>query len=134
MKVLVTQWCLTLCDPVDCSSPGSLCSWDSPGKNTGVGCHFLLQGIFLTQGLNLGLPHCRQTFYLLITNSNMWGDFLMPSSSSPTPYQWGVLQFNSILTLSTQRQQHIPQTKGSVPQDGFPFQKPITGPGCHLWL
>ena len=35
--------------------------WDSPGKNTGVGCHFLLQGIFPTQGLNPGLPHCRQT-------------------------------------------------------------------------
>ena len=37
--------------------------WDSPGKNTGVGCHFLLQGIFPTQGLNLGLLHCRQTLY-----------------------------------------------------------------------
>ena len=35
--------------------------WDSPGKNTGVGCHFLLQGIFLIQGSNPGLPHCRQT-------------------------------------------------------------------------
>ena len=34
-----------------------LCPWDSPGKNTGVGCHFLLQGIFLTQGLNLNLLH-----------------------------------------------------------------------------
>ena len=32
-----------------------LCSWDSPGKNTGVGCHFLLQGIFPTQGSNPGL-------------------------------------------------------------------------------
>jgi len=32
-----------------------LCPWDSPGKNTGVGCHFLLQGIFPTQGSNLGL-------------------------------------------------------------------------------
>ena len=32
---------------------------NSPGKNTGVGCHFLLQGIFLTQGLNPGLPRCR---------------------------------------------------------------------------
>ena len=31
--------------------------WDSPGKNTGVGCHFLLQGIFLTQGSNLHLLH-----------------------------------------------------------------------------
>ena len=37
------QSCLTLCDPIDGSPPGSPCSWDSPGKNTGVGCHFLLQ-------------------------------------------------------------------------------------------
>ena len=40
---------------------GLLRPWDSPGKNTGVGCHFLLQGIFPTQGLNPGVPHCRQT-------------------------------------------------------------------------
>ena len=38
------------------------CPWDSPGKNTGVCCHFLLQGIFSTQGSNLSLPHCRQIF------------------------------------------------------------------------
>ena len=36
-----------------------------PGKNTGVGCHFLLQEIFRNQGLNPGLPHCRQTLYHL---------------------------------------------------------------------
>ena len=42
-----------------------LCPWDSPGKNTGVGCHFLLQAIFPTQGLNPGLPHCRQILYHL---------------------------------------------------------------------
>ena len=42
-----------------------LCPWDSPGKNTGVGCHSLLQRICLTQGLNLGLPRCRQTLYHL---------------------------------------------------------------------
>ena len=45
---------------MDCSPPGYLCPWDSPGKNTGVGCHALLQGIFLTQGSNpnlLGLLH-----------------------------------------------------------------------------
>ena len=116
------QSCLTLCNPMDCSPPGSsahgfsrqeywsglpcplpghlpdpgmertspalqvefftteppgkvkvkllsrvrifarlLHPWDSPGKNTGVGCHFLLQAIFPTQGSNPGLPHCRQT-------------------------------------------------------------------------
>ena len=37
------QLCLTLCNPTDGSPPGSPCPWDSPGKNTGVGCHFLLQ-------------------------------------------------------------------------------------------
>ena len=42
-----------------------LCPWDSPGKKTGVGCHSLLQGIFLTQGSNPGLPHCRWILYYL---------------------------------------------------------------------
>ena len=46
------------CDPMDCSPPGSSVHRDSPGKNTGVGCHFLLRGIFLTQELNPGLLHC----------------------------------------------------------------------------
>ena len=39
--------------------------WDFPGKSTGVGCHFLLQRIFPTQGSNPGLPHYRQTLYCL---------------------------------------------------------------------
>ena len=42
-----------------------LCPWDSPGKDTGVDCHSLLQRIFLTQGLNPGLLHCRQILYHL---------------------------------------------------------------------
>ena len=50
----------TLYNAMDCSQPSRLlCPWDSPGKNTGVGCHFLFQGIFPTQGLNLGLLYCR---------------------------------------------------------------------------
>ena len=49
---LVAQLCLTLCDPMDCSPSGSSLHGDSPGKNAGVGCHALLQGIFPTQGLN----------------------------------------------------------------------------------
>ena len=39
------------------------CPWNSPGKNTGVACHFILQGIFLNQGLNPGLLNCRQILY-----------------------------------------------------------------------
>ena len=42
-----------------------LCPWHSSGKDTGVGSHSLLQGIFPTQGTNPGLPHCRQTLYHL---------------------------------------------------------------------
>ena len=49
---LVTQSCSTLCNPKDCSPSGSS-DGNSPGKNTGVGCHALLQGILPTQGLNL---------------------------------------------------------------------------------
>ena len=49
---LVTQSCLTLCDPMDYSLPGSSVHGDSPGQNTGMGCQALLQGIFPTQGSN----------------------------------------------------------------------------------
>ena len=52
MYVLSLQLCPTLCDPMDCSPPGSFVHDGSPGKNTGVGFHALLQGIFLTQESN----------------------------------------------------------------------------------
>ena len=56
----------TLCDPMVCSPPGSSVHGDSPGKNAGMGCHALLQGIFPTQGSNLSLlPQCRQVLYCL---------------------------------------------------------------------
>ena len=54
---VVAQSCLTLCDTMDCSLPGTSVHGDSPGKNSGVGCHALLQGIFLTQRWNLHLLH-----------------------------------------------------------------------------
>ena len=61
----VAQSCPTPCDPGDCGPPGSSVHGDSPGKNTGVGCLALLQEIFPSQGLNPGLPHCRQILYSL---------------------------------------------------------------------
>ena len=61
VQVLVTQSCPTLCYPMDCSLPGSfLCLWNSLGKNTGVGSHSLLQGIFPTQGFYQWLPKARE--------------------------------------------------------------------------
>ena len=64
-KVLAAQLCLTLCNPMDCSPLGSSVHGILQAKNTGVGCYALLQGIFPTRGLNLGLPHCRQIVYPL---------------------------------------------------------------------
>ena len=98
-----------------------LCPWDFTGKNTGVGCHFLLQGIFPTQGSNLGLLHCRQILYrlsyernlgvilnstlflnqtLLFMPSNLWfPHFLLYSYFIPTCQEpQHINYFNSILT------------------------------------
>ena len=69
---LVAQSCPTLCNTMDCSPPGSSVHEDSPGKNTGVGCHALLQGIFSTQESNPGLPYCRQILYCLSHQGSPW--------------------------------------------------------------
>ena len=53
----VAQLCLTLCYPMNCSTPRLLCPWNCPGKNTGMCCHFLLQETFLTQRSNPCLLH-----------------------------------------------------------------------------
>ena len=58
-QMLVVQLCPTLCGPMDCSLTVD-CPWSSPGKSAEVDSHSLLQGIFLTQGWNLGLQPCRQ--------------------------------------------------------------------------
>ena len=55
MHAKLLQSCPTLCDPMDYSLPGSSVHWDSPGKDIGVSCHALLQGIFPAQELNLCL-------------------------------------------------------------------------------
>ena len=62
---LITQSCPTLCDPMDCCLPGSSVHADSLGRNTGVGCHALLQGILTTQGLNYVSCIGRQVLYCL---------------------------------------------------------------------
>ena len=69
---LVAQSCPTLCHPMDCSPPGSSVHRDSPGMNTGVGCHSLLQEIFPTQGSNPGFPQCRQSLYPLSHQGSPW--------------------------------------------------------------
>ena len=55
--------CPTPCNPMDCNPPDLPHPWDSPSKNTGVGCHALLRGLFLTQRSNMGLLHCKWILY-----------------------------------------------------------------------
>ena len=83
---------------MDCSPPGS-CPWDFPGKNTGVGCHFLVQGIFLTQGLNLCLMHWQVGHHPPFGAwSALHGEDMTPSSLDFTPGIW----FKSCLGLAEQ--------------------------------
>ena len=99
---LVAQSCPVLRDPMDCSTPGSPSPWDFPGRNTGLGCHFLLQGTCMTQGLNswlLCLLYCRWILYLL---GHWWRPLILhiykPIHSAPSMYTelyqalrvWGV--------------------------------------------
>ena len=77
MLYLVAQSCPTFYDPMGCSPPGSSVHGDSSGKNTGVDCHVLLQGIFPTQGLDPGLPHCRQILYCLSHQGSPYQDLVM---------------------------------------------------------
>ena len=85
--MLVAQSCPTLCNPMVAKL---LCPRDYPGKNTGVVCHAFLQGIFLTQGLKLGLLHCRQILYHL----NHQGSISKLNSSKNTNLKlWATIIF-----------------------------------------
>ena len=84
---LGTPSCLTLCGPMNCSPPTKLLNpWNSAGKNTRVGCHAFLQGIFPTQGSKPGLLHCRWIFYHLshqgCTRILEWLDYPFSRGSS----------------------------------------------------
>ena len=86
MKVLVVQSCLALCDPMSCSLPGS-----SVHGILQVS-YSLLQGIFPVQGLNLGLPYCRQVLYCLwaphhgSTSFGGFSDALIKLAASAPPW------------------------------------------------
>ena len=64
----VAQFCPTLCNPMDCSPPGSSVHGILLGKNIEVRCHFLLQGIIPTQGWKPSLLHCRQILHHCTTS------------------------------------------------------------------
>ena len=73
--------CVQLLQPHGLYPTRLLCPWDFPGKNTGVGCHFLLQGIFPTQGSNPSLLHCSEFFTTQPPGKPLWG---FPIQCRPT--------------------------------------------------
>ena len=99
---LITQSCSTLCSPVECNLPGSSVHGDSSGKNTGVRCPALLQGIFPIQGSNPGLQHCRQILYHLSHEGSPrileWVVYPFSRESSPPRIKSGspTLQIDSL--------------------------------------
>ena len=98
---LVAQSCPTLCDPMDCTLPGSSVHGDSPSKNTGVGCHALFQGIFPTQGSNQGLTALQILYRLSQKGSPRILEWVAyPFSRGIFPNQesnWGLLHCRWIL-------------------------------------
>ena len=72
----VAQLYLILLQPYGLKPTRLLRPWDFLGKSTRVGCCFLLQGIFPTQGLNPGFPHCRQTLYHLSHQGSLKQSFI----------------------------------------------------------
>ena len=95
------QSCLTLCNPMDCSLPGSSVHGNSSDKNIGVGCHALLQGIFLTQGSNpciLWLLHLKWIHYHWATGeaNSLSSPLLLLFGSSHSHYYHESLFCNSM--------------------------------------
>ena len=134
---LISQPCLTLFDPVNCSLPCSSVHGDSPGKESGEGCHFLLQGIFSTQGSNLGLLHCAWILYHVSYQGSP--QFSSVAQSCPTlcdpmnrstpglPVHHQLLEFT---------QTHVHQVGGAI-QPSHPLSSPsppVPNPSQHQSL
>ena len=104
----------------DSSTPhGLYCPWNSPDKNTGVGCHFFLQGIFPTQGSNPGLPHWRQILYHLChLESPWWGSITINDRN---------LDVHRVLRMTAFKPQYFltlkSQIGGSFPKVTFKSEK-----------
>ena len=96
-----------------CNPPGSSVPGDSPGKNTRVGCHTLLKGLFSTQGLNAGLPRCRQILYHLSHQGS-------PYEAYTHVFFWWLADFDgrAAVPLSSYRWHHE-------------FEQRVAGQGCH---
>ena len=112
----MAQWCPTLCDPIDCGPPGSCVHGDSSGKHAAVGCHFLLQGLFPTQGLDPNLRNCRQILHRL-----------SPQESPANPLHSNYLIFLRVRSQREERAGSHVIIWCAAPQRSGPFVKRILG-------
>ena len=121
----VTQSRPDLCDPMDCSPPGSSVHGDSTGKNTGVGCHAFLQGIFPTQGSNPRLLQqlfCRWILYCWATREDisLGNDFLDMISKvqvSKAKIKWNYSKLKNFCIVKQSTKWKVnPQHKGKYIQ------------------
>ena len=114
------QSCLTLGDPMD---RRLLYPWDSPGENTGVGCYFLLQGIFLTHGWNLGLLHFPAWVGGFFTTSATWVALSLARPSERTtvtlPARKRTMMGNGDIFLLKNYTKKIHMQRERCQRDGF---------------
>ena len=105
-----------------------LCSWNSPGKNTRMGCHFLLQGIFPTQGLTLCLLYCKQTLpseppgkpicIILVINTQevLWNEIPKAVAEDPCVYRCSMVYGEDMFLMVFHIRQKCLLKSGSSPE------------------
>ena len=98
------------------TTPGLYSQWNSPSQNTGMGSRSLLQGIFITQGLNPGLPHCRRILYQL------------SHKGSPSILEWVAYPFSNGASWPRNR------TGVSCIAGGLFTNWAIRGAPCHVYV
>ena len=108
-----------------------LCPWDFPGKDTGVGCRFLLQGIFPAQGLNPGLLHCRQILYWLSCRGSHHNDYVRDIllSTSPSWPHWALICEVHYPSIPLHRQEDW----GSESSTNLPKDTQLGSGGAGIW-
>ena len=119
------QSCLTLCDPIDGSPPGSsIRPWDSPGKNTGVGCHFLLQCMKMKSE--------REVTQLCPTHSDPM-DCSLPGSSVHGIFQARVPDWGAIVFSDDQPRQFIKKQRHYF-DNKSPSSPSYDFSSSHVWM
>ena len=120
-----------------------LCPWNFPGKNTGVGCHALFQGIFLTQGLNPRLLHCRRILSCL-SHGYSSPIIILTIKAPPTNFQnisygavpepLGTTALRNHCTICSMKTQEMVRWEDAAENRMRRMQKPLRRPVLAVWI